>query len=277
MSQFEQKPAPAEGQSGEGDQQQDQPTEQEPSSEQTQPQQQQEGVLHPGVTCDGCNGPIHGTRYKCLVCNDYDLCTGCEAKGQHVDHNMVTISDPCSYNPWGFQHPWAHGFGGRHPCHGGWWGQRGHPGFHGHHGHHGFGPHGFQHPCGGPPRFHGGHPRCFRGGHCGPGQFGAGGAPWWRNAAGKEAGKTGESEPMETTAEAKQQPGCPQSEEERKSFLHGVGQAVSSFLEPFGVKVDVDVAGGGETPSTAPPPSGGAEPTSGAAEVSWVTCIVMYI
>ena len=33
------------------------------------------------------------------------------------------------------------------------------------------------------------------------------------------------------------------SEEERKTFLHGVGEAISGFLEPFGVKVDVDVTG----------------------------------
>ena len=64
---------------------------------------------------------------------------------------------------------------------------------------------------------------------------------------------------METSGNSQQQqpqPGCPQSEEERKTFLQGVGQAVSSFLEPFGVKVDVDVAGGEEKPPTAPPASG---------------------
>lgn len=282
-----QRPATVEGEAGAKDQpqqEQQQPADGEPTTDQ-QPeqqgeqkqQQQQEGVLHPGVVCDGCQGPIHGTRYKCLVCSDYDLCSGCEAKGQHVDHNMVTITDPFSYNPWGFQHPWAQGFGGGHPCRGGWWGQRGHHGFHGPHGPH----HGFQHPpCGGggPWGFGGGHPRFFRGGHhgrgCGRwrGGGGPGGAPWWRYAAEGEAGKTttGESEPMETSAESKQtgteqQPAG--SEEERRSFLHGIGQAVSNFLEPFGVKVDVDVVGGGENPPTAPPTAEGAAPTSSAAEV----------
>lgn len=37
------------------------------------------------------------------------------------------------------------------------------------------------------------------------------------------------------------------SEEERRVFLQGIGEAVSSFLQPFGVKVDLDVAGGGES------------------------------
>lgn len=259
------KPTPEDG-TGESDQpqqQQQHPSEEEPSSQEGQEQQPQ-GAFHPGVTCDGCNGPIHGIRYKCLVCSDYDLCAGCEAKGKHVDHNMVTINDPFSYNPWGFQNPWAHGFQG-HPCHGGWWGQ---------HGHHGFGPRGFQHPCGGrcPRRFGGGHPHCFRGGH--PGHRWGGGAPWWRCAANKEAGQaSGTSEPMETGADSQQQaqqqqaqqqqqqPGAPQNEEEQRKFLHGVGEAVSSFLEPFGIKVDVDVVGGGEKPPTAPPPSGEAEPS----------------
>lgn len=263
------------------------------SSSQQQPQpgqpQQQEGVIHPGVMCDGCNGPIHGTRFKCLVCNDYDLCSGCEAQGKHVDHNMVSITDPFSYSPWGFKNPWAHGFGGGHPCHG-WWGQRGHHGF-GHRGghHHGFGHHHPHHhggygpssgcPFGGPwggfGRGGGSCPkRAFRGRRCGGGS----GAPWWwRSAAEKEAGQQqtgasgGAAEPMETGTDSQQQQQQPQppSEEERRSFLHGVGQAVSSFLEPFGVKVDVDVVGDGEkTPSAPPPSSGEAESSSAtAAEV----------
>ena len=54
-------------------------------------------------------------------------------------------------------------------------------------------------------------------------------------------------------------------EEQRKSFLRGIGEAVSSFLEPFGVKVDVDVVGG-ETPKPdATPSSQGEEGTSATA------------
>ena len=32
-------------------------------------------------------------------------------------------------------------------------------------------------------------------------------------------------------------------EEQRRSYLHDIGEAISSFLEPFGVKVDLDVLG----------------------------------
>ena len=238
--------------------------------------------------CDGCNGPIHGTRFKCLVCNDYDLCSGCEAQGKHVDHNMVSITDPF-YNPWGFKNPWAHGFGGGHPCHG-WWGQRGHHGF-GHRGgyHHGFGHHPHHHggfgpgsgctfgaPWGGFGQGGGSCPRGgFRGRRCGDG------APWWwRSAAEKEARQQqtsasgGAAEPMETGTDSQQQqqPQQPQppNEEERRSFLQGVGQAVSSFLEPFGVKVDVDVVGDDVKTPSAPPPSSGEEAGSTSATAAEV-------
>lgn len=36
-------------------------------------------VVHFGVVCDGCDmSPIVGTRYKCAVRNDFDLCEACE-------------------------------------------------------------------------------------------------------------------------------------------------------------------------------------------------------
>merc|ERR1712156_700718 len=50
--------------------------------------------VHPGVTCDACEGPVHGHRYKCLKCPDYDLCAKCEAKGFHPGHNMMRIATP---------------------------------------------------------------------------------------------------------------------------------------------------------------------------------------
>jgi len=51
-------------------------------------------LLHPGVTCDGCEKPVKGFRYKCMVCEDYDLCSKCEAEGKHPGHNMVRIAAP---------------------------------------------------------------------------------------------------------------------------------------------------------------------------------------
>uniref|UniRef100_A0A336KG47 CSON006313 protein n=1 Tax=Culicoides sonorensis TaxID=179676 RepID=A0A336KG47_CULSO len=47
--------------------------------------------IHHGIICDGCNGPIHGFRYKCIQCHDYDLCRHCEAKMLHDQHLMTRI------------------------------------------------------------------------------------------------------------------------------------------------------------------------------------------
>ena len=47
---------------------------------------------HPGVVCDGCEGPVPGFRFKCLVCQDYDLCEECAAKGLHKEHNLVRLA-----------------------------------------------------------------------------------------------------------------------------------------------------------------------------------------
>merc|ERR1712107_715131 len=45
--------------------------------------------------CDGCDGPVVGTRHKCLVCPDYDLCATCEARGLHAQHKMIRLPAPC--------------------------------------------------------------------------------------------------------------------------------------------------------------------------------------
>jgi len=52
-------------------------------------------AVHYGVTCDGCEcKPIIGNRYKCVVCDDYDLCEACHAAGKHPGHNMMKITEP---------------------------------------------------------------------------------------------------------------------------------------------------------------------------------------
>lgn len=52
------------------------------------------GLHHTRVKCDGCEGPIYGTRYKCIVCPDYDLCWECKERGLHLEHKMAAIKTP---------------------------------------------------------------------------------------------------------------------------------------------------------------------------------------
>ena len=54
----------------------------------------EDGEPHIGVTCDGCEKPVVGFRYKCVQCPDYDLCGHCETKGLHPGHNMMRIASP---------------------------------------------------------------------------------------------------------------------------------------------------------------------------------------
>ncbi|MEQ2219558.1 hypothetical protein XENOCAPTIV_019937 [Xenoophorus captivus] len=51
-------------------------------------------ALHPNITCDGCEGPIMGTRFKCSVCPDYDLCSTCQSQGKHTEHALLPIWHP---------------------------------------------------------------------------------------------------------------------------------------------------------------------------------------
>lgn len=79
------------------------------------------------VTCDGCEGPVIGSRFKCMVCPDFDLCGKCEQNGLHPQHILMRIRTPSSFIPpypsWFM--PWLHGRGmgprpgGSGPCHGG--------------------------------------------------------------------------------------------------------------------------------------------------------------
>jgi hypothetical protein len=57
--------------------------------EQTQP------VVHQGVLCDLCNQTIVGIRFKCVTCNDFDLCEKCEGLRTHpAEHPMVMLRTP---------------------------------------------------------------------------------------------------------------------------------------------------------------------------------------
>ncbi|KAM9795715.1 sequestosome-1 [Neosynchiropus ocellatus] len=54
-------------------------------------------AVHPNVTCDGCEGPVVGTRFKCSVCPDYDLCSSCQARGTHTEHALLPIWHPLQH------------------------------------------------------------------------------------------------------------------------------------------------------------------------------------
>ncbi|XP_076025859.1 sequestosome-1 isoform X2 [Genypterus blacodes] len=58
-------------------------------------------TLHPNVTCDGCEGSVVGTRFKCTVCPNYDLCSQCQAKGVHTEHALLPIWHPLQWFPRG--------------------------------------------------------------------------------------------------------------------------------------------------------------------------------
>ncbi|XP_030594640.1 sequestosome-1 isoform X2 [Archocentrus centrarchus] len=57
--------------------------------------------VHPNVTCDGCEGPVVGTRFKCSVCPNYDLCSSCQAQGKHTEHALLPIWHPFQWFPRG--------------------------------------------------------------------------------------------------------------------------------------------------------------------------------
>eukprot|EP01111_Echinosteliopsis_oligospora_P011225 TRINITY_DN364_c0_g1_i2.p1 TRINITY_DN364_c0_g1~~TRINITY_DN364_c0_g1_i2.p1 ORF type:complete len:436 (-),score=129.59 TRINITY_DN364_c0_g1_i2:131-1438(-) len=57
--------------------------------------------IHFGITCDGCEAhPIMGTRFKCTICDDYDLCGVCQSKGDvhPSSHPMRQIDNPLPNN-----------------------------------------------------------------------------------------------------------------------------------------------------------------------------------
>lgn len=56
--------------------------------------------VHFGVVCDGCNGSVVGSRYKCKICPDYDLCSDCKLKNVHEaeKHEFSEIKRPVQAN-----------------------------------------------------------------------------------------------------------------------------------------------------------------------------------
>nr|XP_034836754.1 uncharacterized protein LOC117993118 [Maniola hyperantus] len=46
---------------------------------------------HEGIICDSCQDPVQGFRYKCVTCDNFDLCQKCEMLERHPHHYMLRI------------------------------------------------------------------------------------------------------------------------------------------------------------------------------------------
>ena len=73
-----------------------------------------EGRYHRGVSCDHCNRYIHGIRYMCLHCPDYNLCQTCETTHAHGEvhiptHVFAKIHAPVSFHSRRPEEPWYPG------------------------------------------------------------------------------------------------------------------------------------------------------------------------
>jgi len=61
-------------------------------------------VKHPNIMCDVCKNLVGDkTRYKCLDCENYDMCADCEAKNGSThsggSHTFVRIQDSNTFTP----------------------------------------------------------------------------------------------------------------------------------------------------------------------------------
>ena len=68
--------------------------------QQQQQHKQQQQVKHIGITCSNCKQPnIVGIRYKCIKCNNYNLCETCENLCIHdIHHILLKIRLPINDN-----------------------------------------------------------------------------------------------------------------------------------------------------------------------------------
>ncbi|KAG8200218.1 hypothetical protein JTE90_024997 [Oedothorax gibbosus] len=74
-----------------------------------------DGVRHRLVTCDGCDKDIFGPRYKCLQCENFDLCSVCNSANKHSEHDMIKLVKPSDVPRewvfWGSRKLWRSLFG----------------------------------------------------------------------------------------------------------------------------------------------------------------------
>lgn len=53
--------------------------------------QQQNTSHYHRVICGVCSQMVVGPRYKCTICQNFDLCAICEARGNHSEHIMMRL------------------------------------------------------------------------------------------------------------------------------------------------------------------------------------------
>lgn len=51
-------------------------------------------IQHEGILCDVCDKDIYGFRYKCLDCEEFDMCMDCEPMQIHNKHLLLRITNP---------------------------------------------------------------------------------------------------------------------------------------------------------------------------------------
>ncbi|UZO02468.1 uncharacterized protein OCT59_020948 [Rhizophagus irregularis] len=60
-----------------------------------------QSALHLGIVCNCCNKTIHGMRWKCAFCEDYNLCQNCKSKSQSIhNHPNNHVFQPIAYSSW---------------------------------------------------------------------------------------------------------------------------------------------------------------------------------
>ena len=59
-------------------------------------------IVHKDTRCDECHAtPIEGRRYKCLQCENYDLCAACYERVCHIPgHVFASLKKPTVGLPW---------------------------------------------------------------------------------------------------------------------------------------------------------------------------------
>ena len=156
------------------------------------------------------------------MCPDYDLCSTCEGKGFHPEHEMLRIRTPRRYPFQGllnFARGCPVGRGGRRGrCgrhRGGPWGPSVRPPHHGHHGPHGPFGHGGPHGPNRPPFVPPFDPRCFNG------PWGSWGSSWAPSNEEKDKKEASENQ-----------------SESVPPFFNALGEMISNFLQPFGIDVE---------------------------------------